>query len=352
MEKSVEYSVDELIDVNVLQKFQDAFSAATGMASISCDNVKGEITQPSCFTDFCIKYTRGSSTEGNRRCVECDISGGKKAAASGRPAVYSCHAGLVDFAAPIVIDGVQIGAILGGQVLTEEPDEEYFRKIARELKIDEDEYINALHKVTIVPRAQIDAAAEMLYVFANSISQMGHHNRLLVDETEKFELISQNMFDNVRSISEFIDGFSDQIESLTKTSDDLLESSTISKNKVKETDSILKFIRDIATQTNLLGLNAAIEATRAGEFGRGFNVVADEVRKLASQSVDSAKKIETILDSIVASMNGVEAQAAKSNKIIGEHKDSMTEISDKLTLLNEIADKLKAEIKTLKANLY
>lgn len=352
MGKKVEYSVDELLDVNVLQKFQDAFSAATGMATISVDNVKGEITQPSHFTDFCMKYTRGSSAEGNRRCVKCDIEGGKKAANTGRPAVYSCHAGLVDFAAPIVIDGVEIGAMLGGQCLEAPPDENHFRKVARELGIDEDDYIDAVRKVSIVPREKINAAAEMLYVFANSISEMGHHNRVLADETENFEMISQNVFENIRSISEFINGFSDQIASLIKVSDELLESSTISKNKVKETDSILKFIRDIATQTNLLGLNAAIEATRAGEFGRGFNVVADEVRKLAVQSQDSARKIENILDSITASMNHVESQAAKSYKIIGEHQKSMEEVNEKLQLLNSIADKLKAEINTLKASVY
>lgn len=350
MEKNVNYSVDELIDLNVLQQFQDNFAKALGMASISVDNVKGSITEPSNFTDFCMKYTRGS-TEGNKRCIACDVDGGKKAGNTGRPAVYSCHAGLVDFAAPIVINGVQIGAILGGQVLDAPPDEDKFRKIAREIGVDEEEYLVALRKITIVPRDKINAAANMLYIFANSISKMGHHNRLLVDETERFQMISENMFENIRSVSEVINNFSVQIDSLIKSSDELLESSTISKNKVKETDSILKFIRDVATQTNLLGLNAAIEATRAGEFGRGFNVVADEVRKLAVMSVDSAKKIESILDSIVVSMNSVEAQAAKSYKIINEHQAAMADINEKLALLNEIADKLKIEITTLRNSI-
>ncbi|MBC3899291.1 PocR ligand-binding domain-containing protein [Acetobacterium malicum] len=351
MEKKLSYTVDELIDLHVLQQFQDSFAKALGMASVSVDNVKGTITEPSNFTDFCMKYTRGS-TEGNKRCIACDIDGGKKSGNTGKPAVYSCHAGLVDFAAPIVVDGVQIGAILGGQVLDAPPDEDKFRRIAREIGVDEDEYIAALRKITVVPREKINAAADMLYVFANSISKMGHHNRLLVHETENFQVISENMFDNIRSVTDVVNNFSVQIEALIKASDELLESSTISKNKVKETDSILKFIRDVATQTNLLGLNAAIEATRAGEFGRGFNVVADEVRKLAVMSVDSAKKIESILDSIVVSMNSVESQAAKSYKIIGEHQAAMSEINEKLSLLNDISDKLKVEINNLKANLY
>lgn len=351
MEKKLSYTVDELIDLHVLQQFQDSFAKALGMASVSVDNVKGTITEPSNFTDFCMKYTRGSA-EGNKRCIACDIEGGKKSGNTGKPAVYSCHAGLVDFAAPIVVNGQQIGAILGGQVLDAPPDEEKFRRIAREIGVNEDEYIAALRKITIVPREKINAAADMLYVFANSISKMGHHNRLLVDETENFQHISENMFENIRSVTDVVNNFSVQIEALIKASDELLESSTISKNKVKETDSILKFIRDVATQTNLLGLNAAIEATRAGEFGRGFNVVADEVRKLAVMSVDSAKKIESILDSIVVSMNSVESQAAKSYKIIGEHQAAMGEINEKLILLNEISDKLKVEISNLKNSLY
>jgi len=153
------------------------------------------------------------------------------------------------------------------------------------------------------------------------------------------------------SVDELIELNVSQIEALIKTSNELLESSAVSKKKVKETDSILKFIRDVATQTNLLGLNAAIEATRAGEFGLGFNVVADEVRKLAVMSVDSAKKIENILDSIVESMNSVEAQAVKSFKIIEEHQKAMIDINEKLISLNEISTDLEIEIAELKRNI-
>jgi ligand-binding sensor protein/uncharacterized protein YukE len=351
MEKKSHYYVDELIDLNVLQKFQDSFANAMGMASVSVDNEKGSITEPSNFTDFCMKFTRGSKI-GNERCLNCDVQGGKKAAQTGKPAVYACHAGLVDFAAPIIIDGVEIGAILGGQVLTEPPDEDYFRKVAREIGVDEEEYIAALRKVKIVPRDQVDAAADMLYIFANSISNMGHHNRMLVEETEKFQGLTENMFENIRSVSTVVETFSKQIESLNETSRELMKSSTHSKNEVKETDSILKFIRDVATQTNLLGLNAAIEATRAGEYGRGFNVVADEVRKLAVMSVDSAKKIENILDNLVSSMNGVESQANKAGKIVVEHQASMEEISQKLQMLNDISTKMKSEIANLQSIAY
>ena len=166
--------LSNLIDIKVLQEFQDVFAKISDVASIIVDEV-GPVTAPSNFTDFCIKPTRWSPL-GFKRCNECDISCGKIAAHTHKPAIYTCHTGLTDFAVPIVVSGQHIGSILGGQVLTAQPDEAHYRTIARDLGIDEDEYIIALRKIKIVPLWRIHAAANLLYFVANTISEISHRN--------------------------------------------------------------------------------------------------------------------------------------------------------------------------------
>lgn len=175
--------LSDIIDIEFLQEFQDFFAKTTGVASITVDDT-GPITKPSNFTDFCITYTRGSE-EGYRRCNECDIRWGKVAAETSKPVIYSCHTGLTDFAVPIVVEGEHVASILGGQVLTKKPDLEHFRKLAQVLGINEEEYIEAVKKIKIVPAKQVDSAAKFLFLIANAISKIGYKNLQLIRRNEK-----------------------------------------------------------------------------------------------------------------------------------------------------------------------
>ena len=113
--------IKDVIDIKLLQRFQDNFAESMDIASVTVDKNGNPVTDPSSFTSFCNDFVH-TTTMGDKRCAESHRKGGEEAARTGRPYIYTCHAGLIDFAAPILIEGKQIGTILGGQVLTKKPE--------------------------------------------------------------------------------------------------------------------------------------------------------------------------------------------------------------------------------------
>jgi len=118
-------------------------------------------------------------------------------------------------------------------------------------------------------------------------------------------------------------------------------------NAAEKIIEILKFITDIASQTKMLGLNAAIEAARAGESGRGFGVVSEEIRKLSDQSKDVAQQIASLISEIqslvqsaqqvsLENLKASEDQAAATEQITA----SILEITNQANELDTVAQRI------------
>ncbi len=200
MDNENELSLVDLIDVETLQKIQDAFSDMTGMAALTADINGVAVTEGSHFTDFCMKYTRKSEL-GKKRCEQCDINGAKLCIEKGTGHSYLCHAGLVDYAAPIFVNDKLIGSFIGGQVLVEKPDFDKFRKIAEELDVDPDEFVEAVKKVNIVNQTQVDLAARSMSVIANALSAMAYRGYIINQKNIEVEKATQMKSDFLANMS-------------------------------------------------------------------------------------------------------------------------------------------------------
>ena len=327
----------DVIDLKFLQRFQDDFATGVGLASVTVDVDGNPVTNPSRYTRFCQNYTH--STEcGDKRCAESHRKGGEEAARLGKPVVYECHAGLIDFAAPILLEGRQIGTILGGQVLTELPDEAKYRRIAREIGVDEEGYVEAVQEVRKLSKESIEAAANVLFIVANNMSKSAYQHRQL-------KAIADVLNDGISQISATMEELAASATTVSQNQNSLNQEIKNVNAVTGEINQVTTLIKDIADETRLLGLNAAIEAARAGEAGLGFGVVAQEIRKLSADSKQTVGTIQeftkTIKDSVEKTVHmgnetamTVEQQAAAIEEVTA----SIQEIHSLTVQLTDLAN--------------
>lgn len=326
-------ALTDLISVSTLQSIQDGFANLTGMAALTTDADGNAVTNGSNFTEFCIDLTR-KSKEGCRKCTQCDKRGGEDALLSRRSVAYSCHAGLVDFAAPIMLGDEMIGSFIGGQVLTEEPDEDKFRAIARNIGVDEDKYIAALRKVKIVERKQVETAADFLFVIAGLLSQTAYDAYLSKQNNSGLTSLNQALYKKVDEAGNLIKRTEKSLNMLKDAYSELNNIAQDTSSEISKTTDTLKQIQDIALNTKILGFNASIEASRAKEAGKGFGVIAQEVRSLAETSKASA-------DNIQKAMNNIDTHSKTIVDNIAGTQDIVTTCFEDIAKFEELLDEIK-----------
>lgn len=168
-----EVKLTDYIDKEILQKIQDSFSDMTGLAALTTNADGTAVTEGSNFCRFCTELNRKCPL-GNQLCEYSDKTGAMMTHSMGKPNYYTCHAGLVDFSAPIIINGEMIGCFVGGQALTSMPDEAKVKAHAIQLGIDPDEYWKAICEVPVISEDKVSKAMDFLYTISGVLSDIAY----------------------------------------------------------------------------------------------------------------------------------------------------------------------------------
>lgn len=149
---------------------------------------------------------------------------------------------------------------------------------------------------------------------------------------------AMDAYNNVRAsleqITTAINDLNINVQEVVEANERILSIVKNTDERTSDTNEVLQFIQGISSQTNLLGINAAIEASRAGEHGRGFDVVAKEIRKLSSSTSDSIKRVASVLNDIGSSIKDVHKQVNDTNSVFETQASTLEEIAASTQELN------------------
>ena len=182
---------------------------------------------------------------------------------------------------------------------------------------------------------EVNQAATAVTEMSAAVDEVARNAAEAADASQRTHALTSAGIDNV---ARTLKAIQDLTQNVGNTSGQVQQLSS----RAQEISKVVEVIRAIAEQTNLLALNAAIEAARAGEQGRGFAVVADEVRALAHRTQQSTQEIEQMIGGIqsdsvqaVRAMEQSQQMASDSTAVAQNANSSLQQISEAITLINE-----------------